>query len=141
MSSGAKSEYISNVDEIVNNIDKAKYEKLLAASEFARNRLIEKLSGNRSGREYTVPGTSTTYTASAPGEAPASRTGQLRGSIEYEITRDNTYIGTPLEYGLYLEKGSYNPVTGAILYPRPWLKTTLSENQKAIQNILGSEWF
>ena len=141
MSSGAKTEYISNVDEIANNIDKAKYEKLLAASEFARNRLVEKLGGNRSGRTYTVPGTSVTYTASAPGEAPASRTGQLRGSIEYEITTDNAYIGTPLEYGLYLEKGSYNPATGAILYPRPWLKPTLSENQKAIQSILGSEWF
>ena len=135
MSSGVKSEYISNVDEIVKNIDKAKYEKLLAASEFARNRLIEKLSGNRSGRTYLVPGTSTTYTASAPGEAPASRTGQLRGSIEYEITTDNAYIGTPLQYGAFLELGTNKAA------PRPWLKPTLSENQKAIQDIIGSRWF
>ena len=135
MSSGAKTEYISNVDEIVKNMDKAKYEKLLAASEFARNRLVEKLGGTRSGRTYTVPGTSVTYTASAPGEAPASRTGQLRGSIEYEIATDNAYIGTPLEYGLHLEKGTLN------MAPRPWLKPTLIENQKEIQDILGSEWF
>ena len=131
----SKTEFISNVDEIIKEIDKAKYEKLLAASEFARNRLVEKLGGNRSGREYRVPGTSVTYTASAPGEAPASRTGQLRGSIEYEITTNKAMIGTPLEYGLHLEKGTLN------MSPRTWLKPTLSENQKDIQDILGSEWF
>ena len=135
MSSGAKTEFICNVDEIVKNIDEAKYEKLLAASEFARNRLVEKLGGNRSGRTYTVPGTSVTYTASAPGEAPASRTGQLRGSIEYEITNNTGYIGTPLQYGAFLELGTNKAA------PRPWLKTTLSANQKAIQDIIGSRWF
>lgn len=134
MSSGAETEYISNVDEIVAKLDKAKYEKLLAASEFARNRLVEKLGGTRSGRQYKVPGTNTYYTASAPGEAPASRTGQLRGSIEYEITTNKAMIGTPLEYGLHLEKGTIK------MAPRPWLKVTLSENQQAIQQILGSDW-
>ena len=134
MSSGVKSEYISNVDEIVKNIDKAKYEKLLAASEFARNRLIERLGGTRSGETGYLP-TGGTYTMSAVGEAPASRTGQLRGSIEYEVTTDNAYIGTPLEYGLKLEKGI------GLRGPRPWLKITLSSNQKAIQDIIGSRWF
>ena len=125
---------VSNIDNVIAKIAKTKYEKLLAASEFARNRLIEKLSGARSGRSYLVPGTNTYYTASAPGEAPASRTGQLRGSIEYQITKSSSYIGTPLEYGLELEKG----VKAA---PRPWLEVTISDNQAAIKNILGSRWF
>ena len=36
------------------------------------------LRGQRSGRKYRVPNTKTYYTASAPGEPPAQRTGQFR---------------------------------------------------------------
>lgn len=36
------------------------------------------LRGKGSGRRYRVPNTGTYYTASAPGEVPASRTGQFR---------------------------------------------------------------
>jgi len=124
----------THFDDVMKKIENVRQEKLLKASEFTRNKLVEKLSGNRGGRTYRVPGTSVTYTASRPGEPPASRLGQLRGSIDYEIT-DQAYIGTPLKYGLWLEVGTRN------MAPRPWLNRTVSENWNNIRSILQSRWF
>ena len=134
MSSGVRTKMASNVSEILKKLGDAKEERLIAASEHARNRLVEKLGGNRTGRTYTVPGTSVTYTASSPGEAPASRTGQLRGSIEYETTKDKSVIGTRLQYGAFLELGTNRNA------PRPWLRSTLLEERDTIKKILGVDW-
>lgn len=48
-----------------------------AANEL-RNAELEVLRGARGGRKYHVPATGVTYTASAPGEPPAVRTGAFR---------------------------------------------------------------
>ena len=51
-----------------------------------RNAELEVLRGKRSGRVYRKPHTKSHYTASAPGEPPARRTGNLRlnwnGTVE-----------------------------------------------------------
>lgn len=49
----------------------------VAANEL-RNESQDVLRGQRSGRIYRVPGNKATYTASAPGEPPAVRTGLFR---------------------------------------------------------------
>lgn len=132
---GVDMKYISNIGKYIDKLTKTKKRNLLAASEFARNELIKKLSGYRSGQTYLVPGTNTTYTASAPGEAPASRTGQLKGSIEYTVGKDKARIGTPLEYGMELELGLKPGVA-----KRPWLEVTLKDNNKQIQDKLKAGW-
>lgn len=91
------------------------------ASHELRNEWVRVLSGSRSGRRYRIPGTGkegvrgtgTYYTASAPGEAPASRFGGgrgLRGSIRImpRVTRRSVQcrVGTDLEYAVYLEFGT-----------------------------------
>jgi hypothetical protein len=48
------------------------------ASNELRNAALFVLRGQRSGRRYRIPGSSVDYTASAPGEAPANRTGLFR---------------------------------------------------------------
>ncbi len=48
------------------------------ASNELRNASLYVLRGTRSGRVYRVPNTGRTYKASAPGEAPAVRTGVFR---------------------------------------------------------------
>lgn len=45
-----------------------------------RNAALEVLRGQGGGRRYRVPGTGRYYTASAPGQPPAVRTGTLRNS-------------------------------------------------------------
>ena len=47
------------------------------------------LRGARHGRRYLIPGTRRHYTASAPGEAPAVRTGVLRASFMPKETIEN----------------------------------------------------
>lgn len=46
-----------------------------------RNAELSVLSGQRSGKVYRKPNSRSTYTASAPGEPPARRTGTLRLSF------------------------------------------------------------
>lgn len=86
-----------------------------AANEL-RNAALLVLRGQRSGRIYKVPGKKKRYTASAPGEPPAVRTGIFRGSwqptarkvfgsyisrIESDVTTDNGQynLGEILENG------------------------------------------
>jgi hypothetical protein len=89
-----------------------------------RNAELEVLRGQRSGRRYRKPFTKATYTASAPGEPPARRTGNLRlhwsGEVEStgNSTGGTTVIAT-LEsqepYAAYLENGTSK------MAPRPFV--------------------
>ena len=82
-----------------------------------RNAELEVMRGQRSGRIYKKPGGGT-YQASAPGEAPAVRTGNLRlswsGELEIEgSTSGDIKVGAQLvsntEYAQYLEFGKRAP--------------------------------
>lgn len=77
-----------------------------------------------------TPGRGETYThgtvkhrASAPGDPPATDTGQLADSIATELARDDTglveRIGTNLKKGRYLERGTRH------IEPRPFLRPGL----------------
>jgi len=104
-----------------------------------RNQIVQNLSGARSGKDYIVPGTSRHYTASAPGEYPATRLGDLKGSIKTDILGRGMsvlgVVGTPLEYGLFLEKkpGSEGG--------REWLRPSMTQAQPEIKKILSEKWF
>lgn len=80
-----------------------------------RNAELEVLKGQRSGRKYRKPYSKATYTASAPGEPPARRTGNLRmhwnGQVKTGGTSNGgTQIIAELEsqekYAAYLENGT-----------------------------------
>lgn len=106
--------------------------------QYLRNAELKVLSGQRSGRRYNVPGTGRVkyykrthraavtyrrYTASAPGEAPAVRTGVFRTSWQM-VVRDrpngvllrlNTSENRK-RYPGYLDKGTRK------MAPRPYAK-------------------
>ena len=68
------------IDKIVDQINyEAKSRAFRAANEL-RNSALTVLRGKRSGRVYKRPFSKSKYTASAPGEPPAMRTGNLRMS-------------------------------------------------------------
>jgi HK97 gp10 family phage protein len=76
----------------------------------------------KSGRIYRVPGFSRTYQASAPGEAPAIRTGNLRSSILVEFVGPcYRRVGTNVEYAKYLEFGTRR------ISARPFLRPALEK--------------
>lgn len=112
--------------------------RVTMASEHLRTKILEKLSGSRSGRVYRVPGTGRSYVASAPGEAPAVRLGGLRRSVRAKVERRRGEVlgevGTDLDYGLFLERGTRR------MAPRPWLGKTYEEEKEALEEIIGDKW-
>lgn len=62
------------------------------------------------------------HRASAPGEPPATDSGQLVGSIEYSMTGDTSAaVGTNVEHGMHAEFGTSQ------MEPRPWLGPAFEE--------------
>lgn len=58
--------------------------------------------------------------ASAPGDPPAPDTGNLRNSIDYELTSETTsHVGTDVEYAEPLEFGTTR------IAPRPFMRPSL----------------
>jgi len=108
---------------------------LTAACDQARNQIMQNISGTRHGARYKVPGTQTYYTASAPGEYPAVRLGNLKGSINFTRLGAERKIGTPLDYGLALEKKP--PDKGG----REWLRPSLNQARPAMLRELHKRWF
>ena len=133
--SSAEVELKINTSEVEDKIEKAKEERLREIGKFMVSQLEQALEGEGSGRTYRIPGTNIYYQASAPGEFPAERTGQLRNSNFFVIDSDIVNIGTPLDYGLHLEKGTVN------MSPRPWLSPVFSANVDVIKSIAGQGWF
>ena len=66
------------VDDTVKKVNRESASRGARAVNAIRNAELEVLRGKRSGRVYRKPYTKSHYTASAPGEPPARRTGNLR---------------------------------------------------------------
>ena len=65
------------VDDTVKKVNREAASRGMRAVNAIRNAELEVLRGKRSGRVYRKPHTKSHYTASAPGEPPARRTGNL----------------------------------------------------------------
>lgn len=97
------------------------------------------LRGQRSGRRYRVPGTRKHYTASAPGEPPAVRTGAFRASWQPKQkvnvgTYNQVSVTSYIESRQRTDNGKYN--LGSMLEngsgrmaPRPY-KEKIQEKAK-----------
>jgi hypothetical protein len=140
---------------------------IFEAGTVVSNRIKTRLTGQRSGRVYRVPETSTrTYTASAPGESPASVTGALRNSIAVSAVRrsaDSVEVdvgvgaaegarGLPyarrLEYGGFHtqakdqtvrgESGWFAVKAGTLIRtaPRPYLRPGFEEARAEVDHLL-----
>lgn len=134
---------ISNFAQVVTAVEKSLPKQCLRACHAVRNEWVKGLAGARGGRRYKVPGTGTKgvrgsgtyYTASAPGEAPASRLGDFRRSIRVmpRVMPGRIYarVGSPLEHTPYLEYGTEN------MQPRPSLRPALDRARPAIKRIFS----
>lgn len=95
------------IAEAVNSIRQQVEARSSKAANELRNSSLEILRGQRSGRRYRVPGKKTYYTASAPGEPPAMRTGLFRISWQPTALKEgDTYISR-VESDRRTSKGKY----------------------------------
>jgi HK97 gp10 family phage protein len=155
---GVEIAFTENVSGVMKKIDDTARERMWEAVNSVRNTTLENLSGQRSGRQYYVPGTKTKYTASAKDEYPAVATGQLWQSIKATIEVDGSQVaiktwqeesppspgsgknilglvGTELNYGPMLEFGTSK------MKARPWLRRTFESLESNLKEIFVRAWF
>lgn len=87
-------------------------------------------TGKRSGRLYRKK-SGRIHQASAPGEFPASDTGQLANSILSEAVSNGALVGSVVRHGLYMEEGTSR------VAKRPWLMPSLQMNIPKLEQRLN----
>lgn len=93
-SGSAGSAIRATVKEQVADINRQAVSRGVRAVNALRNAELEVLKGQRSGKVYRKPHTKkATYTASAPGEPPARRTGNLRMHWNGQVKSENASGG------------------------------------------------
>lgn len=135
---GINVKIVSYIGQVNRSIDSAASKKMREAVNVVKTQTLETLSGSRHGKIYRVPGTSRTYTASAPGEPPAVATSGLRKSIKSAVGSDGGAIvgrvGSDEKYARPLEYGTKN------MKPRPWLRISLEAAASKVEAILSRGW-
>lgn len=113
-----------------------------SASNELRNAALYVLRGERTGRLYRVPFTKKTYTASAPGESPAVRTGVFRLSWGPHVCvktdgrklRATAAIESNIKVGRYLLGELLENGTGKMA-PRPYKQKVIDMALQKIKAI------
>jgi len=149
-----------NVDMVKNHIKHEMEGRAWRAAVVLRNSSQIILRGKRSGRRYKVPGTYARqkdpadgkkkngryYTASAPGEPPAVRTGTFRNSWQPSSLVENGRYISRIESDVTTDNGKYN--LGEILEdgtsrmaPRPHHDRILQHAERSIVRIYDQSYF
>lgn len=130
------------VDDTVKKVNREAASRGMRAVNAIRNAELEVLRGKRSGRVYRTPHTKSHYTASAPGEPPARRTGNLRlnwnGTVESSSTGSGLRVTAVLEsqerYSTYLENGTRR------MAPRPFKQPISEKAMPEIERIYHEKY-
>lgn len=130
------------VDDTVKKVNREAASRGMRAVNAIRNAELEVLRGKRSGRVYRKPHTKSHYTASAPGEPPARRTGNLRlnwnGTVESSSTGSGLRVTAVLEsqerYSTYLENGTRR------MAPRPFKQPISKKAMPEIERIYHEKY-
>ena len=131
-----------SVDDTVKKVNREAASRGTRAVNAIRNAELEVLRGKRSGRVYRKPHTKSHYTASAPGEPPARRTGNLRlnwnGTVESSSTGSGLLVTAVLEsqerYSTYLENGTRR------MAPRPFKQPISEKAMPEIERIYHEKY-
>jgi len=132
------------VKDVLDSIDRKVASRGVRAVNALRNAELEVLRGQRSGKRYRKPHTKKAmYTASAPGEPPARRTGNLRLHWNGEVkTADRgngrTAVTAVLEsqekYDSLLENGTRK------IEPRPFVDKIIEKAEPEIKRICSEPY-
>lgn len=151
-----KGEVEEAIDQIKHQLERRSY---LAANEL-RNAALLVLRGQRSGRRYKVPGTyrrqrdktdgkmknGRYYTASAPGEPPAVRTGTFRNSWQPEASHSAGVYTSRISSDVRTDNGQHilgeNLENGTSrMAPRPHHDRILEQAEPQVKKIYGEPYF
>lgn len=131
-------------NDLVKRLEQNAQSKARRAVNIMANAAKEVLAGQRSGRRYKMPHKKTTYQASAPGEPPAVRSGNLRRNWK------QTVLATPASDGVTItcRLTSAMPYAGILdpdggpparnIAPRPYKERIKEKARPEIEAIYGS---
>lgn len=128
----------------ISEIEKRSQRNVARATEYMRNKLIEKVNTVGDGRMYKVPNTNQSHQASSPGDPPAVLFGQLKGSFQTRYSDEGNlhlgYVGpVGVPYAKRLEFGFFGPDSIGREYeqePRPYMEPVAFENEDEVGKIL-----
>lgn len=135
-------ELTESVEEIKKSIKHQMESRAYRVANELRNSELDVLRGQRSGRRYRVPGTKAYYTASAPGEAPAVRTGNYRRSWQPEaLIEDGKYTSSIKTDQTQLADWLENGTPGGKMAPRPHHDRILADAEPKSVRIYSEPYF
>ncbi|MBO4548530.1 MAG: hypothetical protein J5758_04870 [Abditibacteriota bacterium] len=73
---------------------------------------------------------------SAPGEPPATETGNLANSIQQEVVSDGIIVFVGAEYGKALEEGARSETGSLRIAPRPFWAPAVEDGKRILQKKL-----
>jgi len=123
---------IKNLRLLNQGMEKELTDIIRGGGQFIRGEAIRSIqSGPKSGRVYKKYNPTRTHTASAPGQAPASDTGNLVSNImSFDKGKETTMVESRADYSKFLEFG-----TSKIL-PRPFMFPASEKGAKKIQEVI-----
>ena len=119
--------------QVLNQVNAELPARAASASQSLRNASLEILRGQRGGRTYRKPGGGS-YTASAPGEPPAVRSGNLRRNwrpVQYGANHQNPAIESNVFYAGYMDNGT----PGGMIAPRPFADKIVEKAKPEVEAI------
>lgn len=133
----------ATVKDQVTNINRKVVSRGVRAVNAIRNAELEVLKGQRSGRVYRKPHSKATYTASAPGEPPARRTGNLRMHWNGQVKSESASSGG---VAIIAELESQEPYAGILengtskMAARPFTEKIKEKAMPEIQRIYSEPY-
>ena len=122
---------LKNLKAIQNGLDKELTNVLRGGGQLIRAEAVRSIqSGAKSGRTYEKYNPRRTHKASAPGQAPASDTGNLVSNIRSVSDGKNTLVESRASYSKFLEFGTSK------LLPRPFMLPASEKAKKKIIQVL-----
>lgn len=124
------------VKQAIDDVDTHAKSCAVRASNELRNAVQNTLRGQRHGKKYKLPFRKTAYTASAPGEPPARRTGVLRvswGLYAVGLGKGEYTAGiyTDVPYAHYLDEGTKR------MAARPFREATIERATSGVIRIFS----
>ncbi len=139
---GASDAVVATVKEEIASVNRQVLSRATRGVNAIRNAELDVLKGDRHGKVYKKPGGGT-YRASAPGEPPARRSGNLRlnwnGNVESSGSRSGgmtvkLQLESGTEYAKYLENGTSR------MAPRPFVERIAEQARPDVQRIYSESY-
>ena len=139
----------AKMSEMTAKVNRQVVSRATRALNALRSAQLDVLRGQRSGRVYRKYPQKSKYTASAPGEAPARRTGALRlhwnGNVETRPKNGGMEVTAVFEsgevYAKALEEGSTHTKRGHyVVAPRPFVDRIIERAKPGILKIYGEPY-